>query len=232
MDGFLSSLAHTSLISLLLTPCLALASIDSFDEEPMYGYDTIVNELNKEIDNPYGNSIRGRQQAAQAQPHALDSVWMHFGVGFTSMMQQLSLPNNQVHHVNQRGFQASLGIDLLSPNWMAEGITRSFGESSDDQTTKVALKEFELKIHYRNRLSRRLGVRMGGGLSARYMTIRSATTLPIEYTTPSSVATLGFDFFLNDRLSLGADLSARNTMTGETPDANSYDAALRMDTHF
>lgn len=208
---------------------VANATIGGEGEE-LIGYDVIVNELNRESSLPAGNSSRARQ-AVQRSKNPFDTIWIHAGIGLAAMMQQVSLDNGNVIHFNQKGFQASLGIDLFSPNWMAEGLARSFGES-DDTDHRVSLKEFELKLLYKDRFSRSLGFRAGGGLAARYMAIRSFSTGPMEYTTPSSVATLGMDLFLNDKISIGADISARNSMISETLDRNSFDATLRMDTHF
>lgn len=210
----------------------------SVEDQDMLGYDSIVNELNREVQAPTSLRSRGGSTVPVSDP--FDNILIHGGVGFAHTMQTLDLgPNGGRTYFNQRGFQATLGIDLFSENWMAEGSARSFGESGES-STRISLKEFELKILYKNMLSQKLGFRVGGGLSARYMTIRqdsaSTTEQPIgqtiETTTPSSVATLGLDMFLSKGFSLGLDLSTRNTMIAETLDRDSYDATFRVDTHF
>ncbi len=47
-----------------------------------------------------------------------------------------------------------------------------------------------------------------------------------------SIATGGLEMYLGDRFSVGLDLNGRFAMVGETLDKNSFDATLRMDTHF
>lgn len=220
-------------LSTALVPVASFAAFGNSDDasdSELMGYDAIVKELNRETQTPKpGHSRAQLSQGPSRDP--FDSIWIHGGVGFANMMQTLNLDNGQKLHLNQRGFQASLGIDLFSPNWMAEGVARSFTESSD-ASTQVNLKEFELKIFYKNRFARNFGFRAGAGLAARYMNIRQAGGLSMDYTTPSSVGTMGLDLFLSQGFSIGADLSARNTMIAETPDQTSYDATLRLDTHF
>jgi hypothetical protein len=43
---------------------------------------------------------------------------------------------------------------------------------------------------------------------------------------------VGLDLFMNENLSLGLDLAGRQAMIGETVDRSSFDATVRLDTHF
>lgn len=197
----------------------------------MMGYDAIVKELSETRPAGAPGTSRSRYQRPSVGEDPFDSIWMHGGIGFATSIQTLGLPNGDKAYLNQRGMQASLGIDLFSESWMAEGTVRSFGES-EDAAAQVALKEFELKVLYKSRLSQQLGFRAGGGLNARYMTVKDSSGLVGDYTTPSSVATLGLDLYLSRAFSFGLDVSARNTMIAETIDQNSFDATIRADTHF
>ena len=196
-------------------------------EEDVVGYDTIVRDLGREI-APAPVVTRAR---APRSRDPFESIWIHGGIGVATVMQDLDFGDGQHIYLGQRGVQAALGIDLFSPNWMAEGTVRNFNEQADARAS-ILLKEFELKILFKDKFSRQLGYHLGGGLAARYMTIRHVNYGTLEYTTPSSVASLGMDLFLSDRISLGAEMSARNTLISETIDRVSYDATLRLDTHF
>lgn len=225
-------LAAAALASLTATTVLwagsARAQADSEDED-LIGYDVIVKELSQKNEAPSRGTTRSRlNHRTSDDPFA--NVLIHFGAGYATSMQTLTFENGPKAYLSQKGFQAALGIDLFSENWMAEGTARSFGDGEDGDT-RVSLKEFDLKIFYKDRFSPNLGFRAGGGLSARYMTLHTAAG-SMDYTTPSSVGTLGLDLFLSKGFSLGLDLSARNTMVAETMDQSSYDATLRMDTHF
>jgi hypothetical protein len=97
-------------------------------------------------------------------------------------------------------------------------------------STKTALKEFDLKVLFKTREGR-LGIKAGGGLSARYMTVRSGLET-FDITTPASVLQVGGDFYLSQTVSVGLDLAVRTAMISETFDRASYDGTLRLDTHF
>ena len=195
----------------------------------MIGYDAIVNQLNHEVAPP-SQSSRLKNQGRAASSDPFDSIWIHGGAGFTSCMEDLTFPNGDHYLMNQKGIQAALGIDLFSENVMAEGTARSFGEGED--ATKVSLQEFELKVFYKNRIAPQLSLKIGGGLDARYLSVHEASQSTTTYTTPSSVLTAGLDIFLNEHFSVGGEISARNSMIADTMDHNSYDATIRMDTHF
>ena len=217
------------MLALLASP--TLAATGGADDEDVTGYDTIVNDLNREAHRSETASSRARSAARPSTGDPFDSIWMHGGVGLTSLMQDIRFDDGQRLYINPKGVQATLGIDLFSEHLSAEGSARSFTES-DDSPVRVAIKEFELKLYYRDRFAPKLGFRAGGGLSARYMTIRRPRQDAVDYTTPTSVATVGLDLYLSDRFSIGADISARSALTAETLDRTSYDGTLRMDAHF
>ena len=207
----------------LLTQSSSAAVME--DERDQLGYDAIINELNREAERPY---LKGKMSSSRgADP--FDTILFHGGLGMATLMQSVSFDDGRSVYLGQKGIQASFGIDLFSANWMAEGTARTFNES-EDVPQKVSLQEFELKIMFKERLARQLGLRLGGGLSARYMNLHRAGETR-TYTTPSGLASLGFDIFINDKVSFGADLNGRSAMITDTPDKNSIDATLRVDFH-
>ena len=211
-------------LTIVLAPSLSRASSD--DETSDLGYDAIVDQLNKEN----ASTVRAHQPAAAA--NSIDSVMLHGGLGFANFVQGLTFEDGTATTLNQRGIQFALGIDLFSPNWMSEGTFRTFAEDGDG-TIRSSVHEFELKLLYKDRVAAtRFGYHAGVGLTGRYLTIERINLPEESYTTPMSVATLGGDLFVSDRVSLGADLNARNSLIGETIDHNSYDLTLRVDAHF
>ena len=134
-----------------------------------------------------------------------------------------------------RGIQATLGIDILNPGIAAEGSMRSFGET-EDQASRISLKEFDLKLVLKNRSlggssPSKLQLKAAVGLSARYMMVKTLTET-YDLTTPASIVSLGGDLYFNERMSVGLDISARNAVITDTFDKTSYDGTLRVDTHF
>ena len=232
MDGnwfraFALGLGFPVLLALAL-PCSAAVGDD--DEEDIVGYDVIVNNLNRQVSTSDATTTKARQPKPTAED-PFENVWMHAGAGFVQTVQTLSLPDGGNAYLNQKGVQASVGIDLFSPNWAAEGTVRSFNDN-DDKVTQASLKEFELKMFFKDRFTRSIGFRVGGGISGRYMTLAQVGQPTLDYTTPSTVGTLGIDLFLTDRFSLGAEVSGRSAMISDTLDRGSLDGSIRLDAHF
>jgi opacity protein-like surface antigen len=232
---FGTRLLGAAILILLATSAQAadFSEDNSISEPGTMGYDSIVNELNSENQKSVGEAkLKARNAVVpDTSEDAFARVWMHGGIGYISTMQNVNLPGKQGVQLNQSGFQAALGIDLFSKTWMAEGTARNYGDV-ESHGSQVSLKEFELKLYYRNQFAAPLGLRLGGGLGARYMHIQNAGVPDTDYTTPAAVLTAGLDLFVSKKLSLGADLSSRNSLISDTIDKNSLDLTLRMDTHF
>ena len=234
MTALVTALSGAVTPLLLTSMTLAAPGYDD-DTSDYQSYDSIVEDLQKQNSKqmaPTTSKTSARRswfanEATSGDP--FENVWIHAGVGFAQTTQNLSLPNGISADMAGRGVQAAVGIDILGPNLTAEGAVRTFGETADS-STKVSLKEFDLKILYKVRRSS-LGLRAGGGLSARYMTVRSGFDT-YDITTPASVLTLGGDIYLTSSLSLGLDLATRNAMISETFDKTSFDGTIRLDTHF
>ncbi len=225
----------TSLVAMFGVSNIATAAVGYDEDAADYvGYDSIVEDLQKQTAKPMSapkTTARKSNWFSSNAPGSdpFENVWIHAGVGFAQTAQNLSLPNGTDAYMASRGVQAAIGIDILGPSLAAEGAVRTFGES-EDSSSKITLKEFDLKILFKQRLSR-LGIRAGGGLSARYMTVRSGIDT-YDITTPASVILLGGDVYLTPSVSLGLDLATRNAMISETFDRTSFDGTLRIDTHF
>lgn len=217
-------LAATFLLTPLLTPHAHAMVEDEAIDESLMDYDSIVRELSRGPQSTNTSTLPGR-------PHSpFDDVLMHGGVGLTGTVARFMHEGKRVH-MNQQGIQAALGIDLFSQHWLAEGTARSFGDV-DYNLTNVSLKEFDLKIYYHERMSGQIGMRIGGGLSARYLSIREGEGTPVVHTTPSSIASLGLEYFISNGISVGTEIATRNSMITETIDRSSFDATVRFDTHF
>jgi hypothetical protein len=219
----------TFLRCLWILASLSLISVSSHafadDEDDVIGYDSIINQLNREV-NP-APATRAKRRSVDP----FENIWIHAGVGLATQMQTIEFADGKTAYINPKGMQFAFGIDLFSENLAAEGSARSLTDTSNS-STHASLKEFELKVFYKERLSRQLGLRLGAGLTARYLTLQRVGEGSVDYTTPSSVGTVGLDIFATDRLSLGADVNARGPLIAETLDRGSYDATLRVDMHF
>lgn len=234
-------------ISLLLLPLLisgvmaglpsAAQAAPGYDDESSdyVNYDSIVEDLQKQTAKPTPTAARSTSRKSSwfssngPGGDPFENVWIHAGVGFAQTTESLALPNGRDAYMSGRGVQAAIGIDILGPSLTAEGAVRTFGET-DDSSSKITLKEFDLKLLYKKRVSH-FGFRAGGGLSARYMTVRSGID-NYDITTPASVVALGGDVYISPQLSIGVDFATRNAMISETFDKTSFDGTVRIDTHF
>lgn len=223
----------------MLTTIQSRASVNENEE---MGYESMVNEL---------SFAESRRKSTGSDP--FDLVKIHMGFGLVTSAFTFKTPNGSSEFSAPRGFQASMGIDLFSPQWLAEGIVRSYSSSSGDKST-ISLQEFDLRIAYVHLLQSNLFLRGGLGIAARYMDLRIQESIvsdenqesPItvnppkrqyqsieyNYTTPSSVAFVGVDSYLNDLLSVSGELSLRSAMIEETIDKQAVDLTVRLDFHF
>lgn len=222
------------ILSLFTSPLVQAAAgsaSGSIDDEEI-GYEDIVKDLSKDVSREQRKAADNSSRATvrpKGTQHSLDDVMIHGGVGFTHMFGSVNF-NGDRTQISQKGIQATLGIDLFSDFWLAEGSARNFS-SHDYGNTNIALKEFDLKIVYHNKFAPKLGLRLGGGLAARYMQIVNQTG-SFDYTTPASVFTGGVEMHASRNLTLAAEMSARTALISETLDKNSYDVTLRIDANF
>ena len=160
-----------------------------------------------------------------------DKIMFHAGFGLITSAATVKIDGREQNKY-QNGFQISLGVDLFSDVWAAEGVIRNFGTSYSGSETR-SLREFDLKVLYRNRLNAESGLRYGAGLGTRYFKITDdASGLAINDATPVTTLFGGMDTYLSKSLSLGVEVGARAAMITRTIDKNSIDVTLRLDTYF
>lgn len=203
-----------SLILLLLLPSLAWA-----DRDNHIGYDDIVSELNQ--------TKRVRKKGS-----AFDAIEFHLSVAYISSYLTLTPRSSKALTGFMGGYEASLGIDLFDPDWVSEMAIRTFQKSELNEQTKVSLREFDLRLVYRPKLSSNSRMRLGLGLTGRYLSLVHPEILEEEFTTPSSILFLGSQVQLLNSLSLGMDLSYRSAMIEDTIDKSAFEGAVRAELHF
>jgi hypothetical protein len=196
---------------------ISLLPRSSRANEEEIGYDTLVKELSRSEMNSDNSDL-------------LADVEIHLGAAVSSSLATIVTKDNSTIYAAQRGVQATFGIDLFSRHWLAEGSFINYIDRRYDDYD-VRLKEFDFKVVYRTRLDGSIGMRLGGGLAARYLTLETPNGSDV-HTTPFSVLTGGLETYVIRNFSLGVEVAARNTMTYETPDQSALDLSLRFDGHF
>lgn len=206
------------------TICSSFASAQSYQDDEGLDYDALIRKLSQ-----------GDKNESVSQEDPFDNVKMHLGVGFVNSIFTVEHANNDKTFGAQRGVQVSMGIDLFSRFWLAEGTFRNFGESKYENAN-ISMKEFDIKVLYQSRFAPGWAFRTGGGLAARYMNIKyfgkSGGAFSQQYQTPATVIQGGLLTYLTSGLSIGADASLRNSVIEDTPDRTAFDFTLRLDGHF
>lgn len=217
-----------ALLCLSLAPSPSVGSEVVDDEEQLVPFQEIVRELGRAESQAGRSTLRQGLRSTESDPFA--DIWIHSGVGFVQSAQTVTLPNGSNTNIANRGVQVALGIDLFNPQWAAEGTVRSMTDE-DALNFRAQLQEFDLKLLYRPLFADSSRMRIGAGVSGRYLTLQ-AQSLTFDSVTPSSVLTFGADFYLTSQVSLGVDLGYRAALVTDTFDRSSFDGTVRLDAHF
>jgi hypothetical protein len=225
----------SSLLSLLIFTMFSTPKVEASENGD--DYDTIVKDLSNSNRAPLPISPRS---------DVLNSTVIHSGLAYASSYSAVRTAGGQRLHAHLQGVQASLGIDLFSRTWMAEGSARSFSDYSSPEG-QMSLKEFDIKLVNKGLIAPQLGYRLGAGLAARYMTVNETVSVPVDsktpgattatdlstdYVTPASVIMAGLDLFLSDSISVGSEFSYRSALISQTIDHVAYDFVVKLDAHF
>lgn len=224
---------------LVLAISLITTNVHAYeDEDSVMNFDEIVSQLSQPNTSKYQFSRTGKDP--------FENVLIHGGVSFISSsitMGGYGIENMSAFH---KGVEASMGIDLFSKNWSAEGAVRSFGPQSSNNT-EYRLKEFDIKIIYRNHLAYKSKWKLGFGVSSRYLTVKSLPQNNIDevilmnsapkateqkFTTPASILSIGTEGYVTDTISIGVEIAYRNSLIEETADISSLEAAFKVEGHF
>jgi hypothetical protein len=197
---------------------LAVSGSDDYDEVT---YEDLVQRI----------SQKKNQIARTKTEPQLENLMIHMGFGLTTSVNSINV-NGKDTLKAQNGFQLSLGIDLFSENFVAEGSIRNFGQSYSGYETR-SLREFDLKLLYQDKSANHTGFHLGSGLGTRILKISdSASNLNINDTTPALIMVGGVDAFISRNTSIGLEMGWRNALVTSTVDKNSMDLTLRLDSAF
>lgn len=186
-------------------------------------YDDIVNKLSK-----YSTDDLRENQAYRAEIRTYSKV--HLGLGLSQTFYDADAVALNSRMQNQGGLMINVGVDILNHNWGLEGSYSNFGTANTDDT-QIRLREFAIKGLYKPSINKTWSMRMGMGVSSRFLDISNAATNE-SYKTPSGLFLFGVDSYISQLISVGADLSFKTAMINDTIDKNSVDLSFRVDTHF
>ena len=187
-------------------------------------YDQIVSDLSNFNSTKTSRKKIKKRRSYNSYPKA------HLGIGMGRSFYDSGNELSPSGVEEQGGLVINLGIDLLSREFGIEGSFANFG-TSDNENGQQDLREFTLQGIFRPVLTSTWAVKLGLGLSSRFLDISSQGTQQ-SFRTPSGLFLFGVDRYLSDMVSVGADLSFKSAMISDTVDKSSANLSLRFDTHF
>lgn len=186
------------------------------DESP--GYDSIIDELRTES-TPTPRLV-----------DPFDEIAIHFGFGVAASYTRFvdSQAINSSGFLN--GLELNVGLDLFSPQWVAQGTFRDYGKTKLGQT-QVGLQEYDLCVLYRPQFATSSRFVLGLGVAARYLTLTSGDA-SFRYSTPASLFILGFETSVAKGILLSPQISYRSTMVEDSPDRYAMNTSLTLGLQF
>jgi opacity protein-like surface antigen len=166
-----------------------------------------------------------------------DDVRLHAGVAYLTSFQDVPTGNGTRERGGLNGFDLNFGIDLFSPNWIAEGHVMNFPEASIG-SSRVSSNGFELRILYDTPIAEGLTVHGGAGIASRSFNIKTTTvsnnlTRRFDKNIQAGATSLvgGLDYWPSGQLSIGAEVSNHFPMTSDQ-DPNTMELAIKLNGHF
>ena len=193
---------------------LSLSTFVYAEEET--GFDSIVKELKSSLKDP----------VPEAKPRYDDSMRVVAGAAFVGSYVSANAGSAMLS-----GFDLHLGIELFSPEWLAEMSLRSLGNGRAEKGITIGLDEYDLKVVHQNEWRRTINLRVGGGLAAQYLKT-SVNGEVTNNTSPSLLAVVGVDKVFSPKVSLGPDVSFRLPLVRDSGEKGSLDASLRLNFYF
>ena len=178
------------------------------------------------------NSLKSRDRLSK-ETDPFDEIQVHFGLGVANSyvnFRDSKLIGKSSSLFN--GFQVSLGVDLFSKAWMAEGSVRTY-EATSVARKSIRLQEFGLAAIYHTNIISIWHFRLGLGIIGRTIQIQDKIkNSTLQKNSPASQALGGIYGQVSSWLTMGADLAYVSPLVRDSADGSGAEFMLRADTHF
>lgn len=209
--------------SILLVAIAALTSTNvwAYDDESYTNYDSIVNELKASADD----------SSVPEQPDLnWDEVALHVGMAYVNSIPSLRTPAGEPSFGMVNGFEVHTGANLFSKKVRGEIAFRNF-MPADNGSGHFKLRELQARVLALPPINDSNLLRMGIGLSARYMDIELGREFNGSSTTPAANLILGFEHRFTRSIAVGPDVAYYSPLS-TTFDKSSWDGAIRLNATF
>jgi hypothetical protein len=210
--------------SLIATFAFSATNVWAEDDGSFTNYDAIVNELKADAEyNP--EPLRDEL--------GWEEVAISGGMALATSFISITAPNGASGGGMLNGFELFGGANLFSKKARGEIGIRSFAPGEFGKVN-VNLREIEARLMFLPVLREKLTMRMGMGITARYMDVDgqvNGVSVRSEATTPASALILGLERKLSPAITIGPDLAYRSALTASF-DKSAWDAAIRLNATF
>ena len=211
-------------ISFIALTVLCATNVRADEDGSYTNFDAIVSELKADAEDT-------------TQPVRDDLNWdevaLSGGMALAGSFVSITAPNGATGGGMLKGFEVFTGANLFSKKARAELGFRSFAPE-DFGKVHVDLRELEARLMFLPVLRDRLTMRMGMGLTMRYMDIdgrAGGVSEHAEASTPATALILGLEHKLSRAVSVGPDVAYRSALN-DSFDKSAWDAAIRLNATF
>ena len=200
--------------------CLATTNVWAQDDESYTNYESIVNEL----------KASAEENPEPEQPDLnWDEVSLHGGMAFVTDFYDIEAGRGATQGV-LKGFEAHAGANLFTRKVRAEIAFRNFVPENYSTLVNLSLRELQARMIFLAPMTEDIFLRMGFGLSARYMDLDLGDFHGSE-TIHTGNLILGAEYKVARAVSLGWDMAYHSAFT-RTFDKSGWNSAIRLNATF
>jgi hypothetical protein len=198
----------------------------SEDDDNFTSYDSIVNDLKADAEDVIPAS------------DPWDELGIYGGLGFATSYIRAEIPGTQRVSGLLKGLEGHFGIDMFTKFVRVEGAFRIFAQENLDDRATATMKEFELRAVYIPAPLARNLVRMGAGMTARYLDVHIRGNndgdgdAKYSASAPASVFFVGMQRRLGQNVAFGPDVAYRASLVEDSYMKPSWDLCLKLDANF
>jgi hypothetical protein len=211
---------------MLVLASLTVTKVRADEDGSFVNYEAIVNDL--------------KASASESVPPVKDIGWedvaIHGGLGLATSYVSFDSPTlNEEASGLMKGFEAHVGVNLFSRDARAEATFRNFAQDGINSRVHASMRELEASVIFLPTLADKTLLRMGGGLSERFMDIQSHALggwVQQSSTTPFYSILLGFERKISKDVSVGPDFAHHASLDSSSFNKSSWDASFRLNATF
>lgn len=124
------------------------------------------------------------------------------------------------------------GMNLFSKNLRGEVAFSHFSPERIESNAKAELSQLEARFLTLPRLGQSTLVRLGTGLSLRYLKVDMPNFASLDSTMPHLLFLAGFETKVSPTVAIGPDISYRSSVRNDSIEPRSWDATIRLNATF